>query len=1741
MEYELIQGEGGKGGAPTPPRDASDNITSKQQVKLLFVVSEGEIQGVSDIMVNGASYHNYTTVAPIVGASSSGKSLSGAERWLYDANWTWDTLTALGDWKYYIDRNEPRPVDAPFYWIVFDTKNKRFWSVSDKKTGLDQIANMNKTALDQMPEKLKISTVTGFATQKLEGFEYLEAPLEGAGDINQELIGATSGTNAAPAVPQFFVIPGTATSIRFIISLAYLWNLDKTKARINYKVEFKVYVRNTTGSYSGTQDYTISLEGKCSTEQSFDSVDIKRPTSITAANENTSSWEVMIIRATDADLVESNIQTTGSKSFLRQVLCKYPLKNTTYTYPGKALVGVDVADASHFGNKIPTLKFKVDGIILPLPTGCTPYTSLDTDYATRTTSWRYPTTWDFTFTTGKIATSNPAWILYHILINTTWGLSIDETDVDKGAFYSYAKYCDFLVPTGLTDDSKEPRYSFHNQFIKRESVHTFLTSILSIGNANLVNNEFGQISVIWDRAGQPITKIVSNATVVDGMFTYSSTDLENRTTKVNVTYARDSYYGGTDTATAPDLSSGNDPETIALQARYGIQTADLVLVGCTSPGQATRKARWALYNNCYCTELITFKQFFYGATYHIGELVSVKDSDNLSATALHAIVSGSSVNTANHITYITLDRKIAAPTTGVLTVDYIAEDGITVVSGKIVTPSTTQNIVSIAEVVAQPAVNSTIVFHSTEVKQKVYKITSIDKDDDHIYTISGVIHHEEKYNYIDNLAVGSIPTTPVSSTATPFVNSAPPSVTDVGFRIVNRNVNGNLYSDLEVFWKWNSDLRYTNAVYFGVSVTKDTEAATVVEGLVSQSYTVSNAKPGLYTVKIWAMTTLTGLRSAVYNVPTYAFKTTVGSSTLLPPLNVRVDGAGDTVFSSPTVVLTWDKNAANDDVEDTVAGYLVELWTDASPSVLKYSEDLGINDKFSFNLTKNIATFGTATPKFLVKVYSKDQHKDLSLPYVCTVENIPPVAPTFNINSTLKAVIINVTSVPSIDTAGYIVYRGTTANFTTVGTLSDYEVYRGVGSTITLDIPDTVTYYYAIAEYDTFGTVGALGVTSAMAALAVDNNSWTLSGIDFVVEAGTKTINWVSTGGKVIKNGSDVYNIVSGSGVHTSGTLFIYFNPAFPTVLKSSNLLATAVASGNYPIAAYAGGDASTLKGGTGEAFISGSQIIAGTVGASQIAVGSITADKLVTDTALITNKAQFGDVLESDNYSPTTGWRISKSGVAEFTGVTLRSANLDSASQVGGVSITALKQSIIDSQNAASNAANAAATAQTSANTALIDANTAKTDASTAKTDASAAKADIVDMSSDSKITASEKSRLFTDWKSIYDEYPDIVTKASDVGVSSTVYATAYSSLSSYLTAAPISIDAAPTTGDTWCASQSVITIASAAGFRTKFNNYYNTRQLLLNAIAKKAKDLADAAQGTANSAASAASAAAATANAAATSVAYKMDASAVNVLSGSGTIQVGDLTNGLVISTGGLLGRKAGVTTFSIDTTGTAVFAGSLVGATGWLDDLYINGGQLRNSKNYAGVTNGFSVYNNSASSTFVGVGQWEGYTEIPISGIVHQGVTGYTQAVFKNATTEVKLSTGSYAILATGWSRFVGNATVTGDASIGGNLTATGNVTAYSDARLKTNLKPLTRSIDSLTGYSFNWNGILDRGDSSHSQDIGLLADEVELVLPEAVFLGENGYKTVDYTRVIPLLVEELKALKVRVKGLEDGISK
>jgi len=104
--------------------------------------------------------------------------------------------------------------------------------------------------------------------------------------------------------------------------------------------------------------------------------------------------------------------------------------------------------------------------------------------------------------------------------------------------------------------------------------------------------------------------------------------------------------------------------------------------------------------------------------------------------------------------------------------------------------------------------------------------------------------------------------------------------------------------------------------------------------------------------------------------------------------------------------------------------------------------------------------------------------------------------------------------------------------------------------------------------------------------------------------------------------------------------------------------------------------------------------------------------------------------------------------------------------------------------------------------------------------------------------------------------------------------------------------------------------------------------------------------------------------------------------------------------------------------------------------------------------------------------------------------------------------------------------------------------GTLFMASDERLKGNIEPLRASLDKvmrLQGVSFEWRREKNLGDrNAKSRDIGLIAQEVEKVMPELVHTDGKGYKAIAYDKLVPVLIEAIKEQQIEINDQHKEIN-
>jgi hypothetical protein len=275
----------------------------------------------------------------------------------------------------------------------------------------------------------------------------------------------------------------------------------------------------------------------------------------------------------------------------------------------------------------------------------------------------------------------------------------------------------------------------------------------------------------------------------------------------------------------------------------------------------------------------------------------------------------------------------------------------------------------------------------------------------------------------------------------------------------------------------------------------------------------------------------------------------------------------------------------------------------------------------------------------------------------------------------------------------------------------------------------------------------------------------------------------------------------------------------------------------------------------------------------------------------------------------------------------------------------------------------------------------------------------------------------------------------------------------------------------------------------------------------------------------------------------------SAVSIPSGALTF-TGDVTGSgttgastaLTIATGAVTNLKLANSAVTV-TAGTGLSGGGAVslGGTITLTNTITNNNQLTNGAGYiTGITSGnvttalgYTPYNATNPSGFItGISSGNVTTALGFTPYNATNPSGYVTSSILASTHTGALSTGS--------------ACSTGALTVSGAITSTGEITAYySDINLKKDIEAITDPIAkvmSLRGVTFRPNDTALALGITDKEEVGVIAQEVEAVLPQLVSASAfEGYKTVKYEKLTALLLEAIKAQQLQLDALTAQIAK
>ena len=461
--------------------------------------------------------------------------------------------------------------------------------------------------------------------------------------------------------------------------------------------------------------------------------------------------------------------------------------------------------------RIPKRSFRLRGIKTKIPHNAT------VDIATGRIT--YTGTFNGTFKAAKEWHSDPAWVLWDILTNTRYGLSVAETSLDQYTFYNQSVYNNELVDDG--EGGQEARFAINVNITQQSEAFNLINNICSTMRV-MPFYAAGSISISGDKPSDPVY-LFTLANVTEAGFTYSGSSLKTRHTVINVGYF--------------DLDSREiDYETVedsAAIAKYGTVVKTIKSFGCTSRGMASRMGKWFLYNEQKSGESCTFQVTAESGTLvRCGQIISISDpvkaglrrGGKIASATTTSIVADDSTNTD-------LDATNNATLSVILSDGSVETKPISSISG------TTINVSSAFS--SAPNSNSVFIIQNDTLQTTTWRVITVKENPDMTFDVTALAHDSGKYAFVeDGVALPTRATTVLTS-----IKDAPSNL-EAEEKIVV--IDNKAVSKIFVNWqpvlgvnKYQVQYRFNNGNF-------------ITQNVISNTFDIDNSQAGTYEIRVFS-------------------------------------------------------------------------------------------------------------------------------------------------------------------------------------------------------------------------------------------------------------------------------------------------------------------------------------------------------------------------------------------------------------------------------------------------------------------------------------------------------------------------------------------------------------------------------------------------------------------------------------------------------------------------------------------------------------------------------------------------------------------------------------------------------------------------------------------------------------------------------------------------------------------------
>ncbi|MFK8259094.1 host specificity protein J [Erwinia sp. AnSW2-5] len=543
-----------------------------------------------------------------------------------------------------------------------------------------------------------------------------QSPINGFAAIEATVIINTDVTQATPLVRT--VTDSDVTRVRFNLGVNALVQQDTKGNQQNTSITMVIETRTGNNAFQIAQ--TVTIRGKISGEY-LEAHVINAP--------ETKPFDIRVRRITPDSTSDLLNNGTVWNSYTE-------ITDDNLSYPFTAVCGA-VIDRDQYTDT-PNRTYHLRGVIVDVPDNYNPLT--------RT----YAGIWTGGFKSAW--TNNPAWIFRALVKNTRYGLArrAGYIDVDDGSLYVLSQFCDQEVDDGY--GGKEPRFTLNAYITEQKSARELLDDIAGMFRGIALWDGM-RFSIMIDRPQDPVAA-VTNASVVDGLFTYSSMKRSERFNAVVVSWT--------------DPNNGweqvkeyySDDKMISDSGSYNETTVEAF--GCTSRGQALRTAKWLVESAKLEAKKVTFKMARDAIAFLPGDIIEVMDNKHAATRLGGRII-------AHAGAVITVDADVSDIVGSGDKMSIMGANGkfekyeIVSVSGAIIT---------LKSAPAWVKDGTVFVISTGEVSTRLWRIMAVSEDDNNsVYSISATLHDPNKQAIVDEGAVFETPSDTLNGYRVPNIEN----------------------------------------------------------------------------------------------------------------------------------------------------------------------------------------------------------------------------------------------------------------------------------------------------------------------------------------------------------------------------------------------------------------------------------------------------------------------------------------------------------------------------------------------------------------------------------------------------------------------------------------------------------------------------------------------------------------------------------------------------------------------------------------------------------------------------------------------------------------------------------------------------------------------------------------------------------------------------------------------------------